>query len=195
MKALRLHRFGEPPTLDDVPLRSPGPEEVVLDVLAMAEGLVVAASRLVDSSGLDPVAAASLTDAGLTSLHAVERSRERLGDGRVAVVVGVGGLGHMAVQILRALTACRVVAVDTQAAALELAERSGAEVAAYAGADAARASLPFWGTQPELVEVVRLARSGRLHVETTTFALTNAGEALALLRDGKVRGRAVLVPG
>jgi alcohol dehydrogenase, propanol-preferring len=46
--------------------------------------------------------------------------------GSAAVVIGVGGLGHVAVQILRALTSCRIVAVDRREQALELAAREGA---------------------------------------------------------------------
>ena len=49
-----------------------------------------------------PGQAAPLTDAGLTSYHAVAGLRHALGEGTAAVVVGVGGLGHLAVQILRA---------------------------------------------------------------------------------------------
>ena len=56
--------------------------------------------------------AAPLTDAGLTPYHAVRRSREKLGPTSTAVVIGVGGLGHMAVQILKATTAARIIAID-----------------------------------------------------------------------------------
>ena len=54
-----------------------------------------------------------------------------------AVVIGVGGLGHMAVQILRATTAARVVAVDARPGALLLAKRSGADLAVEPGPEAA----------------------------------------------------------
>ncbi len=77
--------------------------------------------------GLDPVAAAPLTDAGLTPYHAVRRSWTKLVPGSTAVVIGVGGLGHMAVQILKATTAARVIAVDTKDFSLAVATSLGAD--------------------------------------------------------------------
>jgi propanol-preferring alcohol dehydrogenase len=57
-----------------------------------------------------------------------------------------------------------------------------------------RISLPFWGTRPELPEVLALARDGRLRVAVEEFPLSAAGEALDRLRAGAIRGRAVLLP-
>ena len=56
---------------------------------------------------LDPVQAAPLTDAAVTPYRAIRRSRDQLGPGSVAVVIGIGGLGHVAVQILRAVAVHR----------------------------------------------------------------------------------------
>lgn len=107
----------------------------------MAEYLLVPSARhLVPlPEDLDPVQAAPLTDAGLTPYHAVRRSREKLGPTSTAVVIGVGGLGHMAVQVLRATTAARIVAVDGRQAARDLGTRSGAELTLAPGADTAQA--------------------------------------------------------
>jgi propanol-preferring alcohol dehydrogenase len=109
----------------------------------MAEYLRVPAARhLVPvPDGLDLVQAAPLTDAGLTPYHAVRRSQHKLGPMATAVVIGVGGLGHMAVQILRATSGARVVAVDTRDSARDLASRYGADLALSPG--------------PELVEEIR----------------------------------------
>ncbi|ROS32166.1 propanol-preferring alcohol dehydrogenase [Amycolatopsis thermoflava] len=80
---------------------------------AMAEYLLVDHERhLIPLGGLDPVQAVSLTDAGLTSYHAVKQSAPKLGAGRFAVVIGAGGLGHAAIQILRAISPATVIAVD-----------------------------------------------------------------------------------
>ena len=87
--------------------------------------------------GLDPVSAAPLTDAGLTPYHAVRRSRGKLAPGTTAVVIGVGGLGHLAVQIVKASTAARIVAVDTREEALALATDCGADVSIRSGSDTA----------------------------------------------------------
>lgn len=99
----------------------------------MADRLVTDARRLVPAGGLDPVAAAPLTDAALTSLHAVRTCRSVSDGDPVAVVIGTGGLGHVAVRLLRSLTPATVVAVDTRPAALKLAARAGAHTTLSAG--------------------------------------------------------------
>lgn len=104
---------------------------------AIAEYMIVDDPRhLVPLDGLDPVQAAPITDAGLTSYHAIKRSLGKLTPGGAAVVIGVGGLGHMAVQILRALTTARVIAVDVSEAKLALAREVGAHEALLSDADA-----------------------------------------------------------
>jgi alcohol dehydrogenase, propanol-preferring len=96
----------------------------------LAEYVVLPSPRLtVPIADLDPVAAAPLADAGLTPYHAVKRALRDLSPGAAAVVIGVGGLGHVAVQLLRALSGCRVVAIDRRQEALEMALESGADVA------------------------------------------------------------------
>ncbi|WP_104522910.1 NAD(P)-dependent alcohol dehydrogenase [Blastococcus atacamensis] len=97
----------------------------------MAEFLLVPAARHVFPlpDGLTPLQAAPLTDAGLTPYHAVERVRDLLAPGTTTVVIGAGGLGHLAVQVLRATTASRVVVVDRRPEARALATKVGADVA------------------------------------------------------------------
>lgn len=94
----------------------------------LADYMIVPSPRLVVPLGdLDPVAAAPLADAALTPYHAIRRALPSLPVDGAAVVIGVGGLGHVAVQILRAVTSWRIVAVDRRATALELAARDGAD--------------------------------------------------------------------
>jgi propanol-preferring alcohol dehydrogenase len=222
----------------------------------MAELMVVPHARhLVPlPDGLDPVAAAPLTDAGLTPYHAVRRSWAKLSPGSAAVVIGVGGLGHLAVQILKATTAARVIAVDTRPEALVLALQCGADLTVtpgdaaaqeirdatrgrgadvvldFVGADATLAlgaavarmvgdltlvgiaggslavsffSVPYelsvqstyWGSRPELVEVLDLGARGLLRPKVTTFTLDEAMEAYRRMENGTAEGRAVVVPG
>jgi hypothetical protein len=72
---------------------------------AMAEYMLVDSSRhLVPIEDLDPVRAASLTDAALTPYQAIKSVLPRLVGGSTAVVIGAGGLGHVAIQLLRELT-------------------------------------------------------------------------------------------
>ncbi len=95
----------------------------------MAEYQLIPAARLLVPlpEGLDPVDAAPLSDAALTPYHTIKRSLPLLEPGSTTVVIGVGGLGHMAVQILRALSATRIVAIDTAPDKLRLAEQLGAD--------------------------------------------------------------------
>ena len=105
----------------------------------MAELMLVPAARLlVPLEGLDPVEAAPLTDAGLTPYHAIKRSLHRLVPGSSVVVIGVGGLGHMGVQILEALSPARVIAVDVDEAKLRLAREVGADETFLSGPEAGR---------------------------------------------------------
>lgn len=92
----------------------------------MAEYVVVPARHALPLGGLDPVAAAPLADAALTPYHAIAGARSRLSADSTALVVGVGGLGNLAVQILAATTSTRIIAVDTDRARLDLAARHGA---------------------------------------------------------------------
>lgn len=104
----------------------------------MAERMLVPSPRMLVPLGeLDPVQAAPLTDAGLTPYRAVKRSLHRLVPGSTAVVIGVGGLGHMAVQLLKVLSPAQVVAVDLDPAKLTLAEKVGADRTVPAGEHAA----------------------------------------------------------
>ncbi|WP_274911459.1 NAD(P)-dependent alcohol dehydrogenase [Streptomyces sp. WZ-12] len=107
---------------------------------AIAEYLLVDDPRhLVPLDGLDPVAAVPLTDAGLTPYHAIKRALPKLVPGSTAVVIGAGGLGHVAIQLLRALTPARVIALDVSDEKLRLAREVGAHEAVRSDAGAAGA--------------------------------------------------------
>lgn len=107
---------------------------------AMAEYMIVDSARhLVPLGGLDPVKAVPLTDAGLTPYHAIKRSLPKLTPGTTAVVIGTGGLGHVAIQLLRAMTAARVIALDVTEDKLALAKTVGAHEAVLSDDKAAAA--------------------------------------------------------
>ena len=107
---------------------------------AIAEYLLVDDRRhLVALGDLDPVASVPLTDAGLTPYHAIKRSLPKLVPGSTAVVLGAGGLGHVAIQLLRALSPARVIALDLTDAKLALARQVGAHETLRSGPDAAAA--------------------------------------------------------
>jgi NAD+-dependent secondary alcohol dehydrogenase Adh1 len=76
--------------------------------------------------GTDPADVAALADAGITAYHAVRKALPLLHPGTTAVVQGAGGLGHIGIQCLAALSATRVIVVDRNPDALALAEKIGA---------------------------------------------------------------------
>lgn len=84
-------------------------------------------------SGLEPAAVAPHADAGLTVMHVVRKAVPLLGPGTRVVVVGIGGLGHIAVQCLRALCAAEIIAIDLDPEALKLASDCGAHHVLPAG--------------------------------------------------------------
>ena len=93
----------------------------------MAEFIRVPTRHLHPLGALDPITAGPLADAGITAYHAIEGARHRLSPGATAVVIGAGGLGHVALQILRTTSSVRVVAVDVSRDKLDLARHSGAD--------------------------------------------------------------------
>ena len=221
----------------------------------LANYMVVPSTRFLLPLGtLDPHDAAPLTDAALTSYHAVKRSIHLLGPGSTAVVIGAGGLGQMAIQVLKALSAAAIViAVDTSPAKLDTAKKMGADEVLPSGDGAVKrikeitrrqganlvldmvgvkptlemaaqmsrvlghvtivglgngalpvnfhspakecsVAAPYWGSITELMEVVSLAQAGKIKMLVEHFPLERVTEAYHLLHDGKIQGRAVMVP-
>jgi len=85
-----------------------------------------AADLVVLGGALDPALSGPFTDAGATSMHAVERVLPALADGSSVAVIGVGGLGSLALQILAALTPARITAVDLDPVRREASLAAGA---------------------------------------------------------------------
>lgn len=221
----------------------------------MAPYMLVPSPRLLVPLGdLDPRDAAPLSDAALTPYHAIRRALDRLRPGTTAAVIGVGGLGQMAVQLLRTLTSVRIVSVDPNPAHLEQARSLGSDEQLAPGDGTAAAiveltsgrgaalvldvvgsedslalareisavdgqltvlglaggalewtamgvlpwacslSATYWGSAIELIEVLDLARDGRIKTDVERFSLADAPAAYAALRAGEIRGRAVICP-
>lgn len=222
----------------------------------MAEYMLVPSARFLAPLGsLSPVRAAPLTDAALTPYHAIKRVFPQLTPDTTVVVVGVGGLGHMAVQLLRVLTPVRLIAADIDPAKLAQAKALGADEVVNTGDLSAAAEqilkivgsrgaglvldcvgvqptldlgvkllgrnsvwtivglggghhdfhhgstpygcvmgIPYWGSRVELIEVIAMARDGRIHAEISEFSLNQAVDVYAKLKRGQISGRAVLVP-
>jgi NAD+-dependent secondary alcohol dehydrogenase Adh1 len=94
----------------------------------MAEYLLTSARACVKlNPATQPQDVAALADAGITAYHAVRKALPLLYPGTTAVVIGAGGLGHIGIQCLAALSATTIVVVDRNPDALKLAEQLGAQ--------------------------------------------------------------------
>jgi NAD+-dependent secondary alcohol dehydrogenase Adh1 len=83
----------------------------------------------------NPADVAALADAGITAYHAVKKLLPIIHPGTTAVVLGVGGLGHFGIQILKALSPARVIALDMRPERLDFARRLGADEAFHSALD------------------------------------------------------------
>ena len=92
-----------------------------------AEYLLTNERAVIELPGeVDPADIAPHADAGITAYHAVKKAVDELNPGDTAVVIGVGGLGHIGVQCLDAMSAADVVALDLKESARDLALELGA---------------------------------------------------------------------
>jgi len=149
------------------------------------------ARHFVVADGVPPSVLAPLADAGLTAYHAIRTHRESLTGDCAALVIGVGGLGHLAVQILRATTDAQVVAVDPRPEACALAERLGAHHTApsieegvgllvrSSGLTGADVALDFVGSDQTMKEAVSaLVPGGRLVAVGSARGTITVGKGL-----------------
>src|ERR1700748_3097006 len=126
---------------------------------------------------LEPADVAALADAGLTAYHAAAKVARVTGPGNVCVVIGAGGLGHIGIQVLKAISGVTVVVVDRNTAAVQLAGEIGADKVIVAdgrhvqlvldltGGHGAEAVLAFFGEGGATKEgVAMLRRAGNYFV-------------------------------
>jgi NAD+-dependent secondary alcohol dehydrogenase Adh1 len=78
-------------------------------------------------AGVEPAEVAPHADAGVTAYHAVKKLLPRLEPGTTTAVVGVGGVGHIALQLVRRLGGGTVIAIDTDERRRRLARELGAD--------------------------------------------------------------------
>src|SRR3954466_11172819 len=98
-----------------------------------------------------PQDVAALADAGITAYHAVRKALPLLPPGTTAVVQGAGGLGHIGIQCLAALTGARIVVVDRNPDALALAKRIGADETVVADGNQVQAVQDLTGGGAQVV--------------------------------------------
>jgi len=71
---------------------------------------------------------APLADAGITVYHAIKKVKNLILPTSTCAIIGIGGLGHIAIQILKLFGAGRIIAIDISSEKLRLAEKYGADV-------------------------------------------------------------------
>jgi len=117
---------------------------------------------------VDPADVAALADAGITAYHAVRKAVPLLYPGTTCIVIGAGGLGHIGIQCLVAMTAAHVIVVDPNEKARELAQELGADEVVPNGdglADTAHVVLDFVGEQgAEKIGLAMTRRGGSYFV-------------------------------
>ena len=217
--------------------------------------LVPSYKYLVKIGDLDTDVASTLSCSALTAYGAVKNADLKPNDNVVIVGAG-GGLGLMAVQLAKAVTGARIIALDLDQEKLKVAKENGAdeivspkegdpakrvmEITENLGADAiidfvnasktvetdmkmlrrrgravlvglfggelklSLVSMPtrayrligsYTGSLSELIELVSLAKRGVIEpVVSHRFKLSQATEALQMLKDGKILGRGVINP-
>lgn len=219
-----------------------------------AEALLTSHRNLVAlPKTLAPKDVAPYSDAGLTAYRAAKKAAQILLPDHSVVVIGAGGLGHIGVQVLRAMCAATIIVIDLSEEALQLAGKGGADhlvkadgrevdaILSLTGGKGAEAVIDFVGekgttskglamTRPagsyfivgygedirvptvdmvitekniignlvgtwaELVELMALADRGLVELATREYRLEEANQALKDLHNGKIHGRAVLMP-
>ncbi len=221
----------------------------------MAEYMVTNARAVVKlDANLQPADVAALADAGLTAYHAVRKAAPLLHPGSFVVAIGAGGLGHIGIQCLAAMTTAQIIVVDLSDDTLSFASQLGAHHTVRADGDpvstvrditaglGAQVVIDFVGERGaghqgiamlreagsyfavgyggalnlatidiisqeidiignlvgsynDLDELMALTAQGKVRLHTTTYRLTAANDALNDLDNGRVQGRAILVPG
>jgi NAD+-dependent secondary alcohol dehydrogenase Adh1 len=116
-----------------------------------------------------PQDVAALADAGITAYHAVRKAVPLLYPGTTCVVIGAGGLGHIGIQCLAALTATRIIVVDRNPDALKLAADLGADSTVVADGNHVDAVLDLTGGEGAEVVLDFVAEQGAEH---DGFAMT-----------------------
>ncbi len=203
--------------------------------------------------GLQPADVAALADAGLTAYHAAAKAARRLTPRDRCVIIGAGGLGHIGIQVLKALTPAELIVVDRNADAVKLAVSIGADrgvvadggqvqevldltdglgaevVVDFVGEGGATAEgtamlrqagdylvvgygenidVPtidivstevsyvgnLVGSYNDLCDLMVLAARGAVTLHTQKYQLDDFQTAIDDLDNGRVRGRAILIP-
>jgi NAD+-dependent secondary alcohol dehydrogenase Adh1 len=156
-------------------------------------------SLLALPAGIEPADVAPHADAGITAYHAVKKLVPRLEPGSTAAVIGIGGVGHIALQLIRVLGASSVIAIDTDERRRRLAQNLGADevlgehadvagsVRELTGGRGADVVFDFVGTEEtHALALQTLARRG-------TFSVVGYGGTISLPSVGMIAEETAIV--
>ena len=172
---------------------------------------------------LIPREVAAYSDAGLTAYRVAKKASRHLLPGEKCIIIGSGGLGHIAIQVLRAdgnevervLELTKGLGAEavldfvaehgTTSKGLAMTRNMGTYYVVGYGEDINVSAFEMItteknivgnlvGTWAELTELMALADRGKVHLTTQEYSLANANQALQDLNNGKIKGRAVLIP-
>lgn len=127
-----------------------------------------------------PLEVAPMADAGITAYRAARRAAAVLRPGAYCVMVGIGGLGHIALQSLQAISGCRTIAVDREPAAQALAKELGADFVLDGGPDVVEQVHEITGGGAQVV----LDFVGELGVENVCWKMMRQGGQMFVIGYG-----------
>ena len=132
---------------------------------------------------ITPLEVAPMADAGITAYRAAKRAAKLLEPGNWCAVLGVGGLGHIAIQALREMCGCRIVAIDREPGAQVLARDLGADAVLDGGPNVIEELKQLTGGGARVV----IDFVGELGVENLCWRmLRKGGELIVVGYGGKI---------
>jgi len=129
---------------------------------------------------ITPLDVAPMADAGITAYRAAKRAAKLLRPGAYCAVVGVGGLGHIALQCLHEISGCRIIAIDREPAAQQLARDLGADFVLDGGPDVIEQVAEITGGGAHVV----IDFVGELGVENMCWKMARQGGQLIMVGYG-----------
>lgn len=135
------------------------------------------------NAGITPLDVAPMADAGITAYRAAKKAAKLLRPGAYCVILGVGGLGHIALQCLQSISGARTIAIDREPAARLLAKELGADFVLDGGANVVEEVRQITGGGAQVV----IDFVGELGVENICWKMVRkGGQMLVIGYGGKV---------
>lgn len=132
------------------------------------------------NTGITPLDVAPMADAGITAYRAAKKAAKLLRPGAYCALIGVGGLGHIALQCLQSISGARIIAIDREPAAQKLAKDLGADFVLDGGRDVVEEVKQITGGGAQVV----IDFVGELGVENLAWQMVRKGGQLLMVGYG-----------